>query len=194
MTIEEYAKVFVGCPVPSMLIDLLMFEHIHELEDQYSDGFSLITNSDFRWTVWPAAVEFSKNLIPFAQADSWGSIYAFWYQKEYTDLSDAPIVVFGSDGHYYVVANNLLELLQLLSFDVEPIVDDDGIYFYKDEENYEPSPHSRKYKKWLREHFQLSTISSNFEAEMLVEAAQKRHQYTFLIWLEHFAQQKFIFN
>jgi hypothetical protein len=37
MTIEEYAKVFVGCPVPSMLIDLLMFEHIHELEDQYSD-------------------------------------------------------------------------------------------------------------------------------------------------------------
>jgi len=171
-----------------------MFEHMQELEGQYSDGFSLITNSDFRWTIWSSAVGSSKSLIPFAQADSSGSIYAFWCQGECTDLSEAPIVVFGGEGHYHVVANDLLELLQLLSFDVEPIVDDDGIYFYKDEENHEPSPYNRKYKKWLREHFQLSIISSNFGAEMLVEAAQKRHQHTFLIWIEHFVQQKFHFN
>ncbi|MGH1335281.1 MAG: hypothetical protein ACRBFS_04070 [Aureispira sp.] len=194
MTIKEYAKVFVGSPVPSVLIDLLMFEHVQGLEDNYSDGFSLITNSDFRWSVWSSAIGLSNDLIPFAQADSSGSIYALWCHGDCYDLNEAPIVVFGGEGHYHVVANNLLDFLLLLSFDVEPIVDDDGIYFYKDEENYEPSLHNRKYKKWLRKHFQLSPISSNFAAEALTERAQRRHQSTFLIWLKLFAQQKFSFN
>lgn len=194
MTIKEYAKVFVGCPVPSVLIDLLMFEHVQGLEDNYSDGFSLITNSDFRWSVWSSAIGLSNDLIPFAQADSSGSIYALWCKGHTHDLNEAPIVVFDEENNYHVVANNLLELLQLLAFDVEPIVDDDGIYFYKDEENYEPSLHSRKYKKWLREHFQLSPISSNFEAEALIEQAQRYHQHSFCIWIQHFVQEKFIFN
>lgn len=194
MTIEEYAKVFVGCPVPSVLIDLLMFEHVQGLEDNYSDGFSLITNSDFRWSVWSSAIGFSNDLIPFAQADSSGSIYALWCHGNSYDLNEAPVVVYGAEGHYHLVANNLLDLLRVLAFDVEPIVDDDGIYFYKDEENYEPSSHNRKYKKWLREHYQLSPISSNLAAEALVEQAQRCHQDQFLTWVKHFVQAKFIFN
>lgn len=194
MTIKDYAKVFIGCPVPSVLIDLLTFEHVQGLEDNYSDGFSLITNSDFRWSVWSSTIGLSNDLIPFAQADNSGSIYALWCQGDCPNLNEAPIVVIDGEGNYHLVANNLLDLLRILSFDVEPIVDDDGIYFYKDEENYEPSPHNRKYKKWLREHFQLSPISSNFAAEALIEQAQRQHQSAFSTWIEHFVQEKFSFN
>ncbi len=195
MTIKEYAKVFVGSPVPSVLIDLLTFENVQGLEDNYSDGFSLITNSDFRWSVWSSTIGLSNDLIPFAQADSVGSIYALWCHSGHCqNLNEAPVVVFDEEGNYYVVAYNLLDFLCLLSFDVEPIVDDDGIYFYKDEENYEPSPHNRKYKKWLREHYQLSSISSNFAAEILVEYAQHCYGNLFSSWVDHFTQEKLIFN
>jgi hypothetical protein len=195
MTIKEYAKVFVGSPVPSVLIELLKFEHGQGLEDNYSDGFSSITNSDFRWSVWTTAIGLPNDLIPFAQADTSGSIYALWCKHgNCLDYNEVPVVVFGVEGHCHVVTNNLLDFLCLLAFDVEPIVDDDGIYFYKDEENYEPSCHNRKYKKWLREHYQLSPISSNLEAEFLVEHAQLRHRGSFQNWVEHFTQDKFSYN
>lgn len=193
MTLKEYSHNFMGYTVPAILVDLLTFEKDHAIDDYYSESFELIVDDKFGLKTWSNEVDFLNQLLPFAQADNNGSFYAFWLYKN-QDLNTAPIVVFGSEGGYHVVANNLLTLLRLLSLDVEPMVDEDGVYYYKDEENYEPSLYSRKFKKWLREYYFLSPISTNFVAEQLVEEAQDLYQELFLVWMASFIKKTYSYN
>lgn len=193
MTIKECSQNFMGYPVPTILVDLLAFEADNTIDNYYSESFELIVDDKYSLKIFSKESTFLDQLFPFAQADNNGSFYAFWLRKG-QDLNTAPIVVFGSDGGYHVVANNLLSLLRLLSLDVEPMVDEDGVYYYKDEENYEPSPYSRKFKKWLREYYFLSPISTNFVAEQLVEEAQDLYQELFLLWMAPFVKKTYSYN
>ena len=193
MTIKECSQNFMGYPVPTILVNLLAFETDNAINDYYSESFELIVDDKYELKILSKESTFLDQLFPFAQADNNGSFYAFWLTKG-QDLNTAPIVVFGSDGGYHVVANNLLSLLRLLSLDVEPIVDEDGVYYNKDEENYEPSPYSRKFKKWLREYYFLSPISTNFVAEQLVEEAQDLYQELFLLWMAPFVKKTYSYN
>lgn len=193
MTIKECSLNFMGYPVPTILVDLLAFEADNPINDYYSESFELIVNDKYELRTLSQEPTFLNQLFPFAQADNNGSFYAFWLDKG-QDLNTAPIVVFGSDGGYYVVAQNLLSLLILLSLDVEPMIDEDGVYYYKDEENYEPSLYSRKFKKWLREYYFLSPISTNFAAEQLVEEAQDLYQELFLLWMAPFVKKTYSYN
>lgn len=193
MTLKEYSRNFVGYPVPTILVDLLTFETDNAIDAYYSESFELIIDDKYGLRTWSKEADFLNQLFPFAQAESNGSFYAFWLEKG-QDLNTAPIVVFGGEGGYHVVANNLLCLLKLLSLDVEPMVDEDGVYYYKDEENYEPSVYSRKFKKWLREYYFLSPISTNFVAEQLVEEAQDLYQELFLLWMAPFVKKTYSYN
>lgn len=193
MTIKECSQNFMGYPVPTILVDLLAFEADNTIDNYYSESFELIVDDKYSLKIFSKESTFLDQLFPFAQADNNGSFYAFWLRKG-QDLNTAPIVVFGSDGGYHVVSNNLLSLLRLLSLDVEPMVDEDGVYYYKDEENYEPSPYSRKFKKWLREYYFLSPISTNFVAEQLVEEAQDLYQELFLLWMAPFVKKTYSYN
>jgi len=194
MTLKEYAQNFMGYPVPAILVDLLAFETDNALDDYYSESFELIVDDKkYGLSIWSKETNFLNQLFPFAQADSNGSFYAFWLNKG-GNLNTAPIVVFGSEGGYHVVADNLLSLLRLLSLDVESMVDEDGVYYYKDEENYEPSLYSRKFKKWLREYYFLSPISTNFVAAQLVEEAQDLYQELFLLWMAPFVKKTYSYN
>jgi hypothetical protein len=183
----------MGFPVPTVLVDLLAFEAGNAIGDYYSESFELIIDDKYNLKNLSKEPVFLDQLVPFAQADTNGSFYAFWLNKE-QDLNTAPIVVFGSEGGYHVVANNLFSLLRLLSLDVEPIVDEDGIYYDKDAENYEPSLYSRKFKKWLREYYFLSPISTNFVAKQLVEEAQDLYQELFLLWMAPFVKKTYSYN
>ncbi|BDS12882.1 hypothetical protein [Aureispira anguillae] len=193
MTFKEYTQNSLGYATPTILVDLLTFENNNAIRDDYSESFALIIDDKYGLSTWSQEPDFLNQLIPFAQADHVGSFYAIWLNKNH-DINNAPIVVFGSEGDYHVVTRNLLELLQLISLDVEPMVDDDGVYYYKDEENYEPSPNLRKYKKWLREYCHLSPISTNFAAERLVDNAQEYYQEIFLDWMAPFVEKKFSYN
>jgi hypothetical protein len=183
----------MGYPVPTILVDLLAFKADNAIDDYYSESFELIIGDKYELRTFSKEPAFLNRLFPFAQADNNGSLYAFWLEKG-QDLNTAPIVVFGSDGGYHVVASNLRSLLRLLSLDVEPMVDEDGVYYYKDEENYEPSLYSRKFKKWLREYCFLSPISTNFVAEQLVEEAQDLYQELFLLWMAPFLKKTYSYN
>lgn len=193
MTIKECSQNFMGYPVPTILVDLLAFKADYAIDDYYSESFELIINDKYELRTLSKEPAFLNRLFPFAQADNNGSFYAFWLDKK-QDLNTAPIVVFGSHGGYHVVANNLRSLLRLLSLDVEPMIDEDGVYYYKDEENYEPSLYSRKFKKWLREYCYLSPISTNFVAEQLVEEAQDLYQELFLWWMAPFLKKTYSYN
>lgn len=194
MTLKEYTQNFLGYVVPTILVDLLTFENDNAIRDFYSESFKLIIDDKYGLSRWSQEPNFLNNLIPFAQADGVGSFYAIWLKNDCEDINNAPIVVFGGEGGYHIVASNLLELLRLISLDVEPMIDYDGVYYYRDEENYEPSPNIRKYKKWLREYYRLSTISTNFAAEQVVDHAQESYQELFLDWITPFVQRKYSYN
>jgi hypothetical protein len=185
MILKEYASNFVGYDIPIILVELLAFENECGNNAYFSEGFELIVDDKSGLTTWSDNPNFLRQLIPFAQADGTGSFYALWANGN-KNLSQAPIIVFGSEGSFYIVANNLLEFLELISLDVEPIVDNDGVYYSKDDANYEQSPNLRKYKKWLRLHYHVSSISNNFAAEEIVDYAQNAYQEPFWIWTSQF--------
>lgn len=182
---KNYAPNFADRRIPDELLALQDFEQNYSKDAYYTEGFELIDDDKYGLSTWSKHPSFLDRLIPFAQADGTGSFYAIWV-NEAQNLNRSPIVVFGSEGGCHIVATQLLELLQLLSIDVEPLVDLDGVYYYRDEENYEPSPNVRKYKKWLVQQYQLSSIYNNFEAEQLVEKAQDRYQESFLDWMNQY--------
>lgn len=185
MTINEYAQNFVGYNPPIALVELLLFEATEAKDDYYSEGFELMIDDKYTLKSWSKDLGFLNQLIPFAQADSTGSFYAIWVNKS-KDLDYSPIVVFGSEGGCHIVAQNILELLKLLTMDTEPMVDTDGVYYYKDEENYEPSKYLRKFKQWLSLQYNIAPVTDNNTAEQLIEKAQDVFQDDFWEWASNF--------
>ena len=53
--------------------------------------------------------------VNFAVANSRGDAYAFWLID--ADMNKNPIVIFGEDNRIKIVAKNLDEFIQLLTFD-----------------------------------------------------------------------------
>ncbi|MEO1654767.1 MAG: hypothetical protein AAFU64_14565, partial [Bacteroidota bacterium] len=123
---------------------------------------------------------FLNALIAFAQADGTGSIYAFWLPEDTKDLDQAPIVTFGSEGGFHIIAQNIKALLEMLSLDVEPMIDWEEAYFFKDEGDYEASPYRDQYQAWLRDNYQIAAIT---DAGPLVEQAQESFQEKFKDWM-----------
>ena len=78
-------------------------------------------------------------MLPFAQANGSGSVYALWRVDDREDLGALPVVVLGSEGGFHVVARNLAELLQLLGFDAEIAVDWNDAYMIRVEGLDEPA-------------------------------------------------------
>ena len=182
MSLQKHTPSFAGQPTPRILSALQSFSQQHP---SFAEGFAWLSASECTWSLAGQTPEFTRRMLPFAQANAQGALYGLW-QQEPQQLEGAPIVAFGGDGPPQVIAADLKALLQLLSLDVEPFIDEDGVLYCKDEENYEPSPHIRAFRKWLRTHFQLSPISTNFEAEQLVETAQKTYGRSFSLWLQPF--------
>lgn len=182
MIVPQYIQNTIGSPIPLSLFELLAFQNSLEPASSYSDGFEVLVDAIFELDDWSRDQNFQQHLLPIAQADYWGAFYAIWTYRQ-VNIEDAPVVVFDHDGNYYVVAKNFATLLQLISLDTEPMIDSDGIYFCKDEANYDPSPYNKNYKKWLKEYCHLSPIYNNFEAEQLIEQAQTNYQALFEAWV-----------
>ena len=169
-------------PVPELnllkeLQDRLGFEN-------YAEGFGLSDYNDNYGLAagWSKEPEFLARLIPFAQANGSGSIYALWHLDEptgrATDLAALPVVVFGDEGGLHVVARDLRELLQLLALDAEVSVDWDDAHFYTDSEDEHSNGHA-EYVAWLARHFRLAAPEDH---EALVTAAQEEFGQRFARW------------
>lgn len=171
LDLNQYTKNFNGLTLPDTLIKLLAFQN--KERNYYADGFALIIEDKAMLKTYSEDEKFLSSFVEFAQADGTGSIYSFWLRNNNTDLNKAPIIVFGSEGGYHIVAENLKALMQILTYDAEPMVDWDRAYFYKDEEDYEPTPRHKQYVKWLADNFNISPIQ---DAGELVGEAQDQYQ------------------
>jgi hypothetical protein len=171
-----YKQQFSAYQMPVELEGLFRFEQQHEYD--YAESFGLAKKiAGASWGVDDK--KFIDAFIEFAGANGSGSFYAFWLLS--TDLNKCPIVVFGDEGGVHVVAENLQQLMHLLSYDVEISVDHKHAYFFKDDDPDEDdeantSTYKASYAHWLLHHFKLAPIQTNEQANAIIAAAGKKHQ------------------
>ncbi|XKM14228.1 WG repeat-containing protein [Orbaceae bacterium ac157xtp] len=146
--------------VPTLWAELLLKDWAWK--DKFSQGIELLTDPCVDLGLWFDITDeteiqtLSKTFYYIANADGSGSFYAYFVTDESKPLDEAPIVFFGSEGELNIVASNLVELLQLISIDTEPMGSyemdkTEIISFYKNMDE-EASKYKENYITWLKEH------------------------------------------
>lgn len=184
--IAEFKKNSGLAEIPAELEKLIYFQnHISSLEN-YSQGFGVLIDDKSGLKSWSDNETFLNHLIPFAQANGTGSFYAIWDEGTDKSPGQMPIVVFGDEGGAHIVAENILQLLHLLTYDTEILIDFDEAYFYKDEEDYEESEDLDEYLKWLKDDYGLTRIE---DPNLLIKAAQEKYKKHFDHWIEQYLNE-----
>jgi hypothetical protein len=144
--------------------------------ESYSDCFGLDDWNDVSGLTagWSKDPGFLSRLRPFARATGGGSFYAFWEAGD----GAQPVVVFGDEGGEHVVARDVRELFQLLTFDSEPMVDYDGVTFYRSSDDEHSEAHD-EFVNWLDTHFGLAATD---DPDRIVGAAQAEYGKRFATW------------
>ncbi|KQB41686.1 hypothetical protein [Flavobacterium aquidurense] len=181
MTLEDFKQNFND----SITNELALFYDINEELgfENYSQGFGLYRDDKSGIATWSEDPDFLDKLMPFAQANGSGSMYVLWNNDQSKSLNELPVVIFGDEGGYHIVAKNIFEFMQLLTFDTEIYVDHEQVYFYKDEDDYEESEGLPEYKVWLKENFNLEPVD---DTESILENAQETYKADFDKWVSKF--------
>lgn len=153
----------------------------------YAAGFGL-TKFDRKKDLslgWSSQPEFLDRLIPFAQANGTGSVFALW-RVDGRQPAELPVVVLGDEGGYHVVARSVHELLQLLAVDSDLYVDWDAAYVDVDGRE-DPSDGHEEYLAWLRKHFDLGPPE---DPNAAIAAAQAEYGHAFTTWADGFLGER----
>ena len=176
MELEEFKSNFNSYELASEFIKLKYFQDDYS---GYSQGFFLLADDKIGVKTWSENKDFLDRLMPFAQANGTGSTYGIWNDGTNRKLNELPVIVFGDEGGVHIVAENILQLMQLLTFDIEIVVDFDKAFFCKDEDDYEESEDGLVYKNWLKENFNLDPTS---EPNEIIANAQRKYKVKFDTW------------
>ncbi|WP_353160558.1 cell wall assembly protein [Myroides odoratus] len=182
MVKQEFTALFKGYKIPKELKSLLEFQVSENIPSYYSNAIYLMTEETPLIESFSTEEEFLKAFIPFAEANSSGSVYAFWINNtEVDDLTQAPIVAFGDEGGVFVVAKNIQELLQIAAYDVEAVVFEDEFYFQdkevlEEEGEFNPAEFCTEYLDWLRTDAKLKPILTIEGVDAVVDHAQTTYQ------------------
>lgn len=180
LSFEEYSRSFDGYEIPAIVKALFDFDKLEQ--EYYSSGFELydyISKQGLK--VFSKDEIFLSSFIEFAQANGSGSTYAFWLPDGNTDLEKAPIAIFGDEGGVFIVAENIRQLLQILTYDTEPSVSWEEVYYYKSED--ESSARSQEFKEWVLKMYDIEPIDN---ADDLVQQAQEKYQEELKNWMQNF--------
>ncbi|WP_136679928.1 hypothetical protein [Neptunomonas sp. XY-337] len=185
MLLEEDIKTYFNhFNLPEKFLSLVEFDRNIAKGERFSEGFELSLQTDkFGLKTYSGNEEFLNSIYEFSLADGTGSTYAFWVKNGESNLAEMPIIAFGSEGGFHVVANNFDEFLQILTFDSEPMIDWDSINYFKSPEYDEPSARVEDYINWLKSACNLLPIS---DANSIVENAQKNHKDSLQKWFNKF--------
>ena len=180
LSLNDYKQNFRPYEIPDVLIKLLEFEH--DQSDYFSSGFELVDDDKTCVKTWSENLEFLGSFFPIGQANGSGSTYAIWCRSG--ELASSPIVIFGDEGGIHIVAENLMELLRILTLDIEPIVDLDSFFYPEDVQ--ERSARAADDVKWIESRYQLKPVAGAQEVMERVSLAQKRHGGEFRDWLQKY--------
>lgn len=177
MVKQEFTALFKGYKIPNELKSLVEFQLSEAIPSYYSNALYLIDEEPGIIETFSEDEEFVNSFIPFAEANSTGSIYTFWVRNEKENLDDCPIVVFGDEGGVFIASKNLKELLQIAAYDVEPVVFDEEFYFSDKEElieegEYSSAEFNKEYLDWLRSEAKLKPILTIEDVDTVINNAQ----------------------
>jgi hypothetical protein len=186
--IIDFSKNFNGLTIPPGLVMLLDFQNNIAKDEFYSAGFELTVDEEkYGLKTYSGDVNFLHSILEFADADGMGATYGFWLRNNTKSLEEAPIVIFGGEGGNHIVASNILALFQILTYDVEPMVSWDKVYYYKDEDDFEASEQSESFKRWLYDNFKINETNN---ADIIVKAAQEKYQEEFKDWMKNYHEEE----
>jgi len=184
MDLDEYKTNFKPHDVPQSLAKLVAFDA--DAKGYLSSGFELSVDDKGGIKTWSDNADFLNALFPIGQANGSGSIYAFWLAKGVTALENAPIVVFGDEGGVHVVAEDIKALFRILTLDTEPSIDHNEVWYYRNDDDYEPSDSAEPFAAWLAKEFKLEPVKNGDEVKKLVSAAQQKYGKPFAAWMKQY--------
>lgn len=180
--------------LPEELIKLCKFEEYCQNDARVNYTDSLISESFFidlndlsffeeGLSTWCEDPRFIKSFLIFASATASGSNYAFWDDGSGKPLSEMPIVVVGDEGDLAIVADDMKDLMRLLTIDSEVLLTNNYASFSFPEEFDEVSDYHQEYLEWLRKTFRLEPVSGEEEAKSIIDKAVEKHSENFKKWL-----------
>lgn len=174
-----------GYDLPPTLLALIEFEKTLGPNVEYTFGFETQPQDD-QGLILTYGKEAAKQFIEFARANGTGSSYAFWVKDGNQDLETAPIVFLGDEGFNALAANNIRQLLSLLSCDNEGLAFDevDGLYFgedgdddeYDDEDGMGPSEGVEAFRQWLTTSQNIEVLSKSQATALSREISEGANQ------------------
>jgi hypothetical protein len=185
MDIDEFKTNLGLTELPQELEKLIYFQTNNSDKEEYSDGFVVRIDKKGGLKSWSKDEKFLEKLLPFARANASGSFYTLWIYDNNKPLNQLPIVVFGDEGGVHIVAENILELLHLITYDVEIDVDEEDASFKKRKKK--PSENLAKYLKWIKENYDLDRIE---KPSTIIKKAQEKYQNSFDEWFNQYYDTK----
>ncbi len=183
MNLLDFYNSFEREDVPNALIKLVGFENDFSGYECYANGFGIGTDYKGGIATWSDKPEFLNRFYPFADANGSGSFYGIWDDGSGVTLDHMPIVAFGDDGGLHIVAENVVQLMHLLTYDTEISVDFDEVYFYKDDNYHKPSEDHEAYVEFIKTDYKLEPLS---ETESIIKNAQSKYKAKFDEWCSQF--------
>lgn len=180
--IKEFKNNWGLTAIPEELEKLIYFQSHISSAEFYSHGFAVTIDDKSGLKSWSEDSSFLDRLLPFAQANGTGSFYAIWNDGTTKPINEMPVVVFGDEGGTHIVAENILQLLHLITFDTEISVDLKHAYFYKGGD-YEKSRDLNKFLKWMLENYGLNQTLNPSE---IITSAQRKHKEEFDKWFSQY--------
>jgi len=186
MDINEFKTNLGLTELPHELESLIHFQTNQSDKIEYSDGFVVCIDKKIGLQFgWSKNNDFLNKLLPFARANASGSFYALWIHDNNKQLNQLPVVVFGDEGGEHIIAENILQLLHLITFDVEINVDEDKATFKK--RRKKPSENLEKYLKWVKENYDLDRIE---KPETIIKNAQSKYKDSFEEWCNQYLERR----
>lgn len=137
-----------------------LWEFDREQREFYAGRFEMRPfGKDSGIASWSEDDEFLRRLPCFASGNSSGSLLAVWRHDD-LDPAQWPVVAFGDEGGFGLVAADTVSFLRLLGADadlhVEPGRDDyPDSAWYDNDDHLRPTPGSERYVAWLATEFGL---------------------------------------
>jgi hypothetical protein len=183
ITQQDYQKNFSPHETPNELVALLDFQN--DKAEWYSGRFQLMATRELHpLNSHSSDKEFENALKYIAQTSSSGTMIFFWICDASKELKEQPIVIFGDEGGFGVVFENLNDLLRYLTFD-QSMYNETFTELQFIADDYVPNPRKEEYAKWLLEKFNLETVTLE-DIETLSQNVQDKYAILFADWMKKY--------
>lgn len=176
-TLKAFQNNFRNRTLPKELAMLFDFQQNHP---NYAQYFLLRGYGPSVLKKWKQDEQFQNAMIPFARATSFGAIYALWDEGKEKETKDMPVLVLDEENGISVIAEHVLQLFRLLTYDIEPILDGETVKLSNDRDNYATSNHTENYINWLQANFGISPTEAPYED--VIDKAEEKYTDAFWHW------------